>query len=187
MLTALQSDTREDLQTLLREYGSALEGAGARGFHRSIPYWEPAYRDSAIVADATLGEPEHDLSGYIDGRRRHGAAALDRNPRAAQEPGHRLQHHRGRLRARGGEPRARPSASCRTRCAPRCPRSPRSTSRSRRCARFAADLRPGVQSSEETLDVALPFVRELRGLVSEAELRGLAADLRPTVPDARAR
>jgi hypothetical protein len=48
---------------------------------------------------------------------------------------------------------------------------------------LATELRPGVQSAEETLDVSLPFVRELRGLVSEAELRGLAADLRPTVPD----
>jgi hypothetical protein len=40
-----------------------------------------------------------------------------------------------------------------------------------------------VQNSEETLDVALPFIRELRGLVSQEELRGLAADLRPTVPN----
>jgi hypothetical protein len=40
-----------------------------------------------------------------------------------------------------------------------------------------------VQNSEATLDVATPFVGQLRGLVSEAELRGLAADLRPTVPD----
>ena len=33
-----------------------------------------------------------------------------------------------------------------------------------------------------TIDVALPFVTQLRGLVSEPELRGLSADLRPTVP-----
>ncbi|MGH2967923.1 MAG: hypothetical protein ACRDK0_02485, partial [Solirubrobacteraceae bacterium] len=32
------------------------------------------------------------------------------------------------------------------------------------------------------LDASIPLVRELRGLVSEDELRGLAADLRPTVP-----
>jgi phospholipid/cholesterol/gamma-HCH transport system substrate-binding protein len=48
---------------------------------------------------------------------------------------------------------------------------------------LAVELRPGVQNSEETLDASLPFIRELRGLVSQAELRGLAADLRPTVPD----
>ncbi|HEX5781731.1 MAG TPA: MlaD family protein, partial [Solirubrobacteraceae bacterium] len=32
VLTALQSDTREDLKVLLHEYGKALDGAGARGF-----------------------------------------------------------------------------------------------------------------------------------------------------------
>ena len=33
-----------------------LEGKGAQGFNRSIEYWKPAYRDSAIVSEATLGE-----------------------------------------------------------------------------------------------------------------------------------
>jgi hypothetical protein len=39
-----------------------------------------------------------------------------------------------------------------------------------------------VQNSAETLDAQIPFVRQLRGLVSPAELRGLTRDLRPTVP-----
>ena len=39
-----------------------------------------------------------------------------------------------------------------------------------------------MQSSEAALDASIPLVRQLRGLVSEDELRGLAADLRPTVP-----
>ena len=49
VLTALQSDTRKNLQTLLAEYSTALEGEGAGGFRRSIRHWEPAYRDSAIA------------------------------------------------------------------------------------------------------------------------------------------
>jgi phospholipid/cholesterol/gamma-HCH transport system substrate-binding protein len=40
-----------------------------------------------------------------------------------------------------------------------------------------------VQNASETLDAAIPFVQQLRGLVSKAELRGLSADLRPAVPD----
>jgi len=48
VVTALQSDTREDLKILLREYGKALDGNGAKGFNRSIPYWEPAYRDGSV-------------------------------------------------------------------------------------------------------------------------------------------
>jgi virulence factor Mce-like protein len=42
VLTSLQSDTREDLKTLLREYASGLEGDGAQGFNRSIEWWKPA-------------------------------------------------------------------------------------------------------------------------------------------------
>src|SRR3954466_11078509 len=78
VLTALQTDTREDLKTLLREYAAGLKGRGAKGFNASIKYWQPAYRDSAIVSEALLGENEHDLSGYVD---RSGlvAGALDRN------------------------------------------------------------------------------------------------------------
>ena len=78
ILTALQTDTREDLKTLLREYSAGLEGKGAKGFNASIAYWKPAYRDSAIVSEAALGEKEHDLSGYID-RAGVVAGALDRN------------------------------------------------------------------------------------------------------------
>src|SRR5262249_36238294 len=47
---------------------------------------------------------------------------------------------------------------------------------------LAKELRPGVRSSGPTLDAANPFVAQLRGLVSEPELRGLTLDLRPTVP-----
>src|SRR5439155_18932601 len=56
LLTALQSDTRDDLKVFLREYSKGLSGKGARGFNQSIPYWEPAYRNSALANDATLGE-----------------------------------------------------------------------------------------------------------------------------------
>ena len=78
VLTALQTDTREDLKTTLREYAAGLKGKGAKGFNESIKYWKPAYRDSAIVSEALLGEKEHDLSGYIN---RSGvvAGALDRH------------------------------------------------------------------------------------------------------------
>jgi ABC-type transporter Mla subunit MlaD len=33
VLTALQTDTREDLKTVLREYSSGLKGKGAKGFN----------------------------------------------------------------------------------------------------------------------------------------------------------
>ena len=68
LLTALQSDTRQDLQIVLDEYGRALEPEGAKGYARSIPYWKGAFRDSAIVNEATLGSEEHDLSNWLKGR-----------------------------------------------------------------------------------------------------------------------
>src|SRR5918999_925769 len=56
VLAALQSDTREDLKTLLFEYAvKGLGGGGAEGFNPSVPYWEPAYKNSALANDATPG------------------------------------------------------------------------------------------------------------------------------------
>ena len=181
VVTALQSDTREDLKTLLDEYGKGLEGAGAKGFNASIPYWEPAYRDGSVVADAMRGETGHDLSGYVKNAGKT-AQALDRhreqlkslitdfNTTAAA-----FAREDGNLNAAVAElPRtlraAYPALGALNESFPPV-------------RAFAQELRPGVQNSEATLDVATPFVGQLRGLVSEAELRGLAADLRPTVPD----
>jgi virulence factor Mce-like protein len=79
ILTALQSDTRDDLKLLLKEYGKALTGEGARGYNASLPYWKPAYRDGAVVSDAMLGQAEHDLSEY-ERNAATVAAAIDRSP-----------------------------------------------------------------------------------------------------------
>ena len=181
VLTALQSDTREDLKILLHEYGQGLQGAGARGFNRSIPYWEPAYRDSAIVSEAMLGETGHDLSGYVKNAGAT-AAELDRNREQLKSlvtdfhvTAAAFAREEGNLRTALDElPRtlraSMPALAALNESFPPL-------------RALAVELRPGVQNSEETLDVSTPFVRELRGLVSEAELRGLAADLRPAVPD----
>jgi phospholipid/cholesterol/gamma-HCH transport system substrate-binding protein len=47
---------------------------------------------------------------------------------------------------------------------------------------FARDAVPGVRSATPTLDVAIPWIRQQRALMSEAELRGLARALRGAVP-----
>ncbi|HET9738498.1 MAG TPA: MlaD family protein [Solirubrobacteraceae bacterium] len=181
VLTALQSDTREDLKVLLREYGKGLDGAGARGFNRSIPYWEPAYRDSAIVADAMRGETGRDLSGYV----KHAgatAAALDRNREQLKSlitdfnvAAGAFARQDGNLQAAIGElPRTLRAAM---------PALAELNESFPPLRALAVELRPGVQNSEATLDAATPWVRELRGLVSKPELRGLADDLGAAVPD----
>ena len=40
-----------------------------------------------------------------------------------------------------------------------------------------------MRTTPDTLDAATPLLRQLRGLAQPAELRGLVADLRPTVPN----
>jgi phospholipid/cholesterol/gamma-HCH transport system substrate-binding protein len=180
VLTALQTDTREDLRTLLREYAAGLKGKGAQGFNRSIKYWKPAYRDSAIVSEAMLGEKEHDLSGYVD---RGGvvAGALDRNREQ-------LKNLITNFRVTAGA-FARENTNLEAAIA-ELPRTLRVAGPALDALNasfpglrgFARDIRPGVESSEETLDVTMPLIKQLRGLVSQSELRGLTADLRPTVP-----
>ena len=48
--------------------------------------------------------------------------------------------------------------------------------------RLSDELRPAVRSTGPMIDASLPFIRQLRGLVQPAELRGLVADLRPPCP-----
>ncbi len=181
VLTALQSDTREDLKVLLREYGKGLEGAGARGFNRSIPYWEPAYRDSAIVADAMRGQTGRDLSGYV----KHAgatAAALDRNREQLKSLVTDFNVAAGAFAREDGNLQAAIAELPRTLRAS-MPALAELNQAFPPLRALAVELRPGVQNSEATLDAATPWVRELRGLVSEKELRGLADDLGMAVPD----
>ena len=180
ILTALQSDTREDLKTLLEEYASALKGSGARGFNRSIRYWKPAYRDSALVAQAFLGEKEGDLVGYI---RSAGATAeaLDRNGEQLKDL---ITDFNTTANAFAREDQNLMSA---VRELPRTLRAAQPALASLNASfpnlrAFARDLRPGVRSSLPAIAASRPLVAQLRALVSKPELRGLVADLRPTVP-----
>jgi phospholipid/cholesterol/gamma-HCH transport system substrate-binding protein len=180
LLTSLQSDTRADLKTLLDEYGKALDKGGAKAFNRSIPYWKGAYRDTAIVNEASLGKLPHDLSNYIKGAGAT-AAALDRNSAQLKSlvtdfntTANALAVEQGNLRASIAElPRTLDAAM---------PALGSLNASFPPLRQFAKDLLPGVRSSGPALDASTPLVRQLRGLVSANELRGLAADLRPAVP-----
>ena len=179
ILTALQSDTRDDLRTLLREYASALSGEGARGYNRSIKYWKPAYRDSAIVASALLGEHDGDLAGYIKSA---GAtsAALDRNRTQLKSL---ITDFNATARAFASEDSNLQAA---VRELPRTLRAAQPALGALNASfpslrGFARDLRPGVRSSLPAIAASRPLVAQLRALVSEPELKGLTRDLRPTV------
>src|SRR5207248_2603145 len=65
LLSIVQSNTRQDLQTLLQEFAKGLNGGGAQGFNRSLPFWKPAYLNSSLANDASLGTQPHDLSKLV--------------------------------------------------------------------------------------------------------------------------
>jgi virulence factor Mce-like protein len=178
-LEMLQSDTREDLRTVFREYGKAVEGGG-RGFNRSIKYWEPAFKNSAQVNDATRGIEEHDLSGYLRGASQV-ASGLDRDPEALKslitslaETAGAFADEQENLSATIEELPNTLSAGRRAFAALRVAFPP--------VRRLAKDMLPTVRTSGPALDAQLPLVRELRRLVSRDELQGLVRELRPTVP-----
>ena len=133
VLTALQSDTREDLKTALREYVVGPQGQGRQGLQRLDQVLEarlPRLGDR-LRGDARR-EGARPLRLHRPRRRRRRRARPP--PRAAQGPDHELPRHGGRVRAREHATSRPRSPSCRARCAPPSPRSPRSTARSRACA-----------------------------------------------------
>jgi phospholipid/cholesterol/gamma-HCH transport system substrate-binding protein len=180
VLEALQRDTREDLRTVLQEYGKAVSGEGGRGFNRSLQYWKPAFQNSAMVNDATRGMLEHDLSNYLAGARRV-AEGLDRDPE-------RLKSLITNLAATAGAfADEQDNLSSALDELPTTLRNGRRAFGALRTAfpavrRLAPELEQTARSSGPALDATYPFVREMRGLVSRPELQGLVRDLRPTVP-----
>jgi phospholipid/cholesterol/gamma-HCH transport system substrate-binding protein len=179
VLTTLQTDTRQDLRSLLIEIGKAFNDGGAQAYNNSIPYWTPAYKNTAIVSDALLGTTRHDLSGYVRGQ---GAVS---QALASDEVA--LKSLLTDLNTT-----ARAFAVARDDLASAVEELPRTLGAGRPALaaldesfpplrRMTADMRPAVRSTGPAIDALMPLVRQLRGGVSQAELRGLTADLRPAV------
>lgn len=182
ILTALESDTREDLKTLLFEYGvKGLSGGGARGFNRSIRFWEPAYKNSSLANDATLGqEPSRDLQRVLKGQQQTFAAlaadeealknlVTDFNTTAGAFAREDVALEASVPALRDTLRVGRPALASLNAALPSL-------------RRFARDALPGVRSSGPTIDASLPFIRQARLLFSERELKGLARDLRVAIP-----
>jgi phospholipid/cholesterol/gamma-HCH transport system substrate-binding protein len=182
LLTALQSDTREDLKTFLDEYGAkGLGNGGAAGFNDSIQYWEDAYRNSSLANDATLGQdPNRDLQRMLKGQART-FAALVRDERALKDLITNFNVTAGAFAREDVALEASiPELRDTLRVAQPALGSLNASLPSVRA--FARDALPGVRSSPETLDASLPFLTQARRLMSPAELRGLAAELRRRIP-----
>jgi ABC-type transporter Mla subunit MlaD len=179
---SLQADSRANLQILLDQFGTALVDEGGAKSLRTLNKVSPgAFLYTSQVNQAILGRNPHDLSELI--------ANLDRVVRGLGANEADLQDLVTNLRITTGSFAAqdapleqalielpdtldagnRAFASLNTSFPP--------------LRAFAREALPGVETTPETLDAATPLLRQLRGLAQPAELRGLVADLRPTVPE----
>jgi phospholipid/cholesterol/gamma-HCH transport system substrate-binding protein len=181
VLSVLQKDVRSDLQTFLNQFGNALiEHGGAEGWRELYRTSPGAFRFTAEVQEAFMGTQPRDLSNLIRN--------LDRVVEAFGRDTEALQGFVSNLRTVSGSFAAEADALQRA-----IVELPRVIDASRPAytnlnasfpplRAFSREAIPGVRSSVPALEAATPWIRQVRRLVSRRELRGLAADLRPTIP-----
>ena len=177
----LRRDQREDFRIIFDELSTALEGAGAAGFNEAIRYWERAYRDSAQVSEAYLGTENHDLSRLL---RSQGKVfgALARNEDALKGFVTNLNRTVAAFAVQEDNLKATiPQLRDVVKVGRPALQSLNSALPSLRA--FAREALPGTRAASPALDAQIPLVRQLRGLVGEDELQGLANDLRSAIPD----
>jgi phospholipid/cholesterol/gamma-HCH transport system substrate-binding protein len=181
VLTTLQSDVRADLQTFLDQFGNALtKYGGSKGFQELYRSSLGAFKYTSLVNEALLGTQPGDLQGTIRGLDRV-VAALGRNESTLQSLVTNLRVFSGSFAAEdealGRAIEVLPDVLTASR-----PAFANLNASFPALRAFAREALPGVRSTPATLDAATPFVEQVRALVSRPELRGLVADLRPTIP-----
>jgi phospholipid/cholesterol/gamma-HCH transport system substrate-binding protein len=199
VLTALQSDTRQDLRDVLEGLGTALTSEpspaddrdadpSARG-ETAAKSWNDAYDDAgpaaraqAEVNEALLGtEPDQDLGRLIEGTGKT-AAGLVRNETQLKDL---VTNFNVTMAALASED-TNLSASIRE--LPATLETANAAFASLNAAfpptrAFAREILPGVRQTAATIDASLPWIEQMRGLMSKAELQGLARDLSPAARD----
>ncbi|MGH2892151.1 MAG: hypothetical protein ACRDPM_02620, partial [Solirubrobacteraceae bacterium] len=179
VLTGLQDNTRQNLQTLLQQYGKAVKQGGP-SFNKSIQYWLPAYEYSSIVAHDALGIQPHDLSNYIAAQG-DVSGALDTHPQNLENLITDFNTTASAF-ARQNSALEQTVAQLPKTLSAATPAFNALNAAFPPLRAFARALVPGVKSTGPMVDASLPFVTQLNDLVQPSELRGLTADLRPTVP-----
>ena len=199
VLSSLQSDTRQDLRDVLEGLGTALTSEptaeddadadpSARG-ETAAESWNDAYDDAgpaakaqAQVNEAFLGtEPEQDLSRLIEGFGKT-SAGLVRNETQLKSL---ITNFNVTMAAFASES-SNLSASIAE--LPPTLENANAALASLNAAfpptrAFAREILPGVRETPATIDAAFPWIETMRGLMSPAELQGLAKDLSPASRD----
>jgi phospholipid/cholesterol/gamma-HCH transport system substrate-binding protein len=199
VLTALQSDTRQDLQDVLQGLGDALTAepsaaddrdadrsargqTAAESFNDAYDDIGPAERAQSQVNEAFLGlEPEEDLSRLIEGAGRT-AAGLVRNETQLKDL---ISNFNTTVAALAAE-----ESNLRTSIRELAPTLENANGALASLNEafpptraFAREILPGVRETAATIDASFPWIEQARGLMRRSELRGLAQDLSPTTRD----
>src|SRR3954453_11317154 len=180
VLRVLQRDTRSDLQTLLKEFAKGLNGGGAQAFNRSVKFWKPAYQYSSLANDASLGQQPHDLSKLV---RAQGKVfgSLSADEKSLGDLVTNLNTTFAAFASRDESLRAAiPALDNVIKVGSPALKSLNDALPALRL--FSRKALPAARSSLPTIEQSMPFVTQARALVSKPELRGLVADLRPTIP-----
>jgi ABC-type transporter Mla subunit MlaD len=198
VLSALQSDTREDLKRLLDGYGTALTyqpraaddigqdpdvkgESAARSLNDSISYAPGALKGAAIVNDAFLGLDQHDLSGLVDSTGTV-TKALVRNEESLKGFVTNFNTTLAALASRRTElrqtiaqlgPTLEHTNSALTHLNASFPNT----------RAFAREILPGVRETPATIDAAEPWIAQTRKLLGPTELGGLTKELKPATVD----
>ena len=199
VLTALQSDTRQDLQEVIDGLGSALSDepsaeddaqadpsargeTAAESFNDAYDDIGPAEKAQAQVNEAFLGtEPERDLGRLVDGLART-AAGLARNEVQLADLVTNFNVTMAALASESGNLQASIRELPLTLTAANDAFDALNAAFPPTRA-FAREILPGVRETPATIDAALPWIAQATPLMSEAELQGLVADLSPLTRD----
>jgi phospholipid/cholesterol/gamma-HCH transport system substrate-binding protein len=198
VLSALNSNARSNLQTLLQGLGGALDGrptaaqdasqdpitrglTGGQALNLSLKYSVGAFRASTIVNAALLGTQPHDLSRVVLGN--------ERLLRALAASGNSLSSLVTTFNATMATLASRQQQLSQTiSLLPPLLRVTQTSDSALDASfpptkAFAAALLPGVNQLGPTIDAALPWIAQATALVSPQELGGLVQDLTPAVQD----
>ena len=202
VLSSLSSSTRQDLQTLLRGFGGALDGTptaaedvtqdpadrgktAGQALNQSLDNSPEALEASAIVNQALLGtDPNADLQNVVTGNEQTLTALADT-----------------RLQLSGlvdGFDRTMAALASRqqqlSQTVSLLPSLLQASNGAltqldasfKPTAQFARDILPGVKQTGPTIDAALPWIAQTQKLVSKSQLGGLLQDLTPAVQNTAA-
>lgn len=183
VLRTLQRDTRDDLQATVSNLARVFDEGGAEAVNRGIEHWDGAFSGTALSAEAARGARPGDLSRFVDRQADVSKALADRDRELADlvtgfattvtALADRRDDLGATLRAaRDTMAEARPGLA-----------ELRATVPALR--RFTAAVRPALRVAPETIDEALPFVRDATKLFGEDELLALTGDLRPAIASLR--